>query len=139
MTLWVVRAGRHGEQEQAAVDNNVVCHGWNELPDYSGCTKEELRSLFKEAYPVAADKRVIPGRGQVWRFAHEIEPGDLVALPLKSQSEIIFGRVVGEYQYKKIAPNVMHIRKVEWLGRAPRAISSGPPELDERGAYGFSS
>jgi restriction system protein len=31
MTLWVVRAGRHGEQEQTAIDYNLVTIGWNEL------------------------------------------------------------------------------------------------------------
>lgn len=36
MSLWVVRAGRHGEQEDTAVKERLLCHAWNELPDYSG-------------------------------------------------------------------------------------------------------
>jgi len=47
MALWVVRAGKHGEQEETAVKESLVCHGWNELPDYSYCqTKDELRTLY---------------------------------------------------------------------------------------------
>jgi restriction system protein len=123
MALWVVRAGRHGEQEQAALDNSVVCHAWNELPDYSACrTREELRELFTKAYPSAVGRRVIPGLGQVWRFAHEIEKGDLVALPLKSESAFAFGRIIGDYEYARLVPNVMHVRRVEWVKTVPRSL-----------------
>lgn len=122
MALWVVRAGRHGEQEQVALEKGVICHGWNELPDYSGCTtRDELKALYRRTYPIEGDKRVFSGTGQTWRFAHDIQKGDLVALPLKSQSAIALGRVVGDYEYMEIAPNVRHIRKVEWLKTLPRA------------------
>jgi restriction system protein len=33
--LWVVRAGKEGEQERAALENNLVTIGWNEFPDLS--------------------------------------------------------------------------------------------------------
>jgi restriction system protein len=122
MSLWVVRAGKHGEQEETAVKENLVCHAWNDLPDYSHCqTKEELRTLYKKHYPHESEKSVAVGLGQVWRFAREIQKGDLVALPLKTAFSFAFGRVTGEYQYKKVAPNVMHIRKVEWIKTVPRS------------------
>ena len=123
MSLWVVRAGKRGEQEETAIKKNLVCHGWNDLPDYSGYpTKDELRVLYKAQYPRETDKQVISGLGQVWRFAREIRKGDLVALPLKAESAFAFGRITGEYQYEKVAPNVMHIRCVEWLKTVPRSI-----------------
>jgi restriction system protein len=122
MSLWVVRAGRHGEQEETAVKESLVCHGWNELPDYSYCqTKDELRALYKSTYPDETEKHAAAGLGQVWRFAREIQKGDVVALPLKTSSAFAFGRVTGEYQYKKVAPNVMHIRKVEWIKSVARS------------------
>ena len=123
MSLWVVRAGRHGERQETAVKERLVCHAWNELPDYSAFrTKDELRPLYKETYPRQSEKQVISGLGQVWRFAQEIQKGDLVALPLKTESAFAFGRITGEYQYKKVAPNVMHIRSVEWLKTVPRSV-----------------
>jgi len=122
MSLWVVRAGKHGEQEETAVKENLVCHGWNELPDYSYCqTKDELRALYTKTYPHETEKHAAVGLGQVWRFAHEIQKGDLVALPLKTAFAFAFGRVTGDYQYKRVAPNVMHIRKVEWIKTVPRS------------------
>jgi restriction system protein len=122
MSLWVVRAGRHGEQEETAVRERLVCHAWNELPDYSTFrTKHDLRSLYVATYPSESEKQVNSGLGQVWRFAREIQKGDLVALPLKAESAFEFGRVTGEYQYKRVAPNVMHIRSVEWLKTVSRS------------------
>jgi restriction system protein len=123
MSFWVVRAGRHGEQQETAVKERLVCHAWNELPDYSAFrTKDELRPLYKETYPRQGEKQVISGLGQVWRFAREIQKGDLVALPLKTESAFAFGRITGEYQYKKVAPNVMHSRSVEWVKTIPRSV-----------------
>lgn len=123
MSLWVVRAGKHGEQEETALKEHLVCHGWNELPDYSTYrTKDDLRNLYVQTFPNETEKQVISGLGQVWRFAHEIKKNDLVALPLKTQFAFAFGRITGEYQYKKVAPNVMHIRSVEWLKTVPRSV-----------------
>jgi restriction system protein len=122
MSLWVVRAGRYGEQEETAVTNGLVCHAWNELPDYSALTKDELRKIYKEKYPAESEKQVVVGLGQVWRFANDIEIGDMVALPLKNESAFEFGRITGKYQYKQVAPNVMHIRTVEWLKKVPRSV-----------------
>ena len=122
MALWVVRAGRHGEQQETALKEGLVCHAWNELPDYSAFgSKEELRPLYEKTYPTESEKQVTSGLSQVWRFAREIQIGDLVALPLRPESAIAFGRVIGEYQYKKVAANVMHIRNVEWLKTMPRS------------------
>jgi restriction system protein len=123
MSLWVVRAGKHGEQQETAIKEGLVCHAWNELPDYSAFrTKDELQPLYRATYPRETEKQVVSGLGQVWRFAREIQKGDLVALPLKTESSIVFGRISSEYKYKKVAPNVMHIRDVEWLKTVPRSV-----------------
>jgi restriction system protein len=123
MSLWVVRAGRYGEQQETALKEGLVCHAWNDLPDYSAIhTREELRELYKKTYPQETEKQVISGLGQVWRFAREIRNGDLVALPLRAEYAFELGRVIGEYQYKMVAPNVMHIRNVKWLKTVPRSV-----------------
>lgn len=51
MTLWVVRAGRQGEQEQGALEHSVVIIGWD-LPDLSSISDmEELRNVYMENHP----------------------------------------------------------------------------------------
>jgi restriction system protein len=51
MSLWMVRAGRYGEQENTVIENNVVAIGWNELSDLSKVkNKDELKNLYKKVY-----------------------------------------------------------------------------------------
>ena len=123
MSLWMVRAGRHGEQEDTALKENVVTIGWEDMPDLSKIkTKDKLEKLFWQIYPDAKKRGAANEIGQLWRFIHEMKKGDLVALPLKKQSIIVIGRIEDEkYQYKKLAENVKHIRKVKWIKNIPRS------------------
>lgn len=116
MSLWLVRAGRHGEQEQGALDNSVVTIGWNELPDLSKLKdKNELTKLYVQIHPKAKKNQIANEVGQVWRFAYDIQLGDLVALPLKTQSAIAIGKVEGPYEYKELTDNIKHVRRVKWI------------------------
>lgn len=122
MSLWLVRAGRYGEQEQGALENGVVTIGWNEFPDLSKIkTKEELAKLYAKVYSTAKKMQAANEVGQIWRFIHEIQKGDLVALPLKKQSAIAMGEVKGEYEYSELANNIKHIRRVKWLKTIARS------------------
>jgi len=122
MSLWLVRAGSHGEQEEGALANNVVTIGWDELPDLSGIkTREELSELYNRIYPTAKKREIANYVGQIWRFIHEIQKGDLVALPLKTQSAIAIGKIESNYEYKELANNIKHIRQVKWLKTIPRS------------------
>ena len=48
MAVWLVRAGRNGEREQAALENNLVTIGYNELPDLMNFSdRESLTATFK--------------------------------------------------------------------------------------------
>ena len=117
MTLWMVRAGRHGEQEQKAIDNGFVTIGWNELPDLSNIiTKDELKKLYNTVYPSEKKRKVANAVGQVWRFLKGIKIGDLVALPLKTQYAIAIGKVTGPYEYRDDFGDIIrHIRRIEWI------------------------
>jgi restriction system protein len=119
----MVRAGRHGEQEDIALSEGLVTIGWNELPDLSKIkSKEELEKLYWENNPDAKKRQAANEVGQIWRFMQEIKKGDLVALPLKKQSVIALGRIEDtKYQYNKISENVKHTRKVKWLKNIPRS------------------
>ena len=80
MSLWLVRAGRHGEQEQGAIDNNLVTIGWNDFNDLSKIkSKEEVTELYLKLNPGSKKMKVANEVGQIWRFIREIQMGDLVA------------------------------------------------------------
>jgi len=134
MSLWLVRAGRHGEQEQGALSNNIVTIGWNELPNLSNVrNRAELAELYNRVHPTTKKAQAARGVGQVWRFVREIQGGDLVALPLKTQSAIAIGKVEGEYEYQELADNIKHVRRVNWLRTIPRSAFDQDIEITEVG------
>jgi len=69
MTLWLVRAGRHGEQEQGALENSIITIGWNELEDLSNVkNKKTLYKIYSNTYPSAKKNQARNEVGQIWRF-----------------------------------------------------------------------
>jgi len=69
MAVWLVRAGRRGEQEQIAIANNLVTIGWNELPDLADVpSRDVLADLYPEKNPDASPKKTANHVGQVWTF-----------------------------------------------------------------------
>lgn len=117
MALWVVRAGRHGERENYAIDNNSVVTGWHEVPDLSKISdRTALLDLLKRIYPHEGEGTVKNWETQLWALAKRIKVDDLVALPRKQSSTIAFGRVVGPYRYVPTAPaGATHQIPVEWI------------------------
>lgn len=117
MSVWLVRAGRHGEQEEVALKNGLAVIGWIDLPDLSNVkSKEDLRSLYESTYPGTKKKTADNEVGQIWTFLSRIKEKDLVVLPSKFSPSIAIGEVVGGYSYRTdIAPNVRHVREVKWL------------------------
>jgi restriction system protein len=117
MALWLTRAGRAGQNENWALENNRVVNGWDEVDDLSKfSTKEDLLKHLMEVNPESGQKKIINNCGQLWAFGKKIAKGDLVALPLKSRSAIAFGEVVGKYEYySNNPPGAMHTIPVKWI------------------------
>lgn len=117
MTLWVARAGRHGERESFALENNVVVVGWDDVPDLSEMEdREQLLTLLTDTYPEENSKTVKNWESQLWAFVRRFEKDDLVALPLKTRSTVAFGRIAEDYRYAFDAPpEARHQRPVEWI------------------------
>lgn len=111
LALWLVRAGKYGENENYALEKNIVTIGWNEI----------LEDLYLKINPNVKRMHMVRMVGQMWDFAKEIKTGDIVALPLKSQSAIALGRIEGDYEFRELTPQVNHIRPVKWLEIIPRS------------------
>jgi restriction system protein len=122
MALWLVRAGRHGEQEQYSQEHNLVSIGWSELEfDLSAKTREELKKALEEKHPGKQKNAIANHAGQIWAFVRKIDQGDLVVLPLKLQAAIAVGRIAGRYEYRTdLSPSIRHIRPVQWIATLPR-------------------
>jgi restriction system protein len=118
LALWMVRAGKHGEQEQRAIEKGFVTIGWNELPSLSSVeSKKELERLYRKTYPDAKKRTMANEVGQIWSFLKRMKEGvDLVGLPSKFQSTIAIGKVEGAYEYRTdLGDDIHHIRKVKWI------------------------
>ncbi|MFD0208827.1 CBS domain-containing protein [Streptomyces hirsutus] len=118
MRAWVVRAGENGERERAALEEGVLVVGWDRLAmgDLADAvTRDDIKAAVAAAYPDEGPYTIGNWTGQLHRFVHEIQPGDLVVLPLKSL-RVAVGRVTGAYEYRAgAAEGMRHVRRVEWL------------------------
>ncbi|MFF5341484.1 CBS domain-containing protein [Streptomyces althioticus] len=118
MRAWVVRAGENGERERAALEEGVLAVGWDRLARgdlADAVTRDDIKAAVAAAYPDEGPYTIGNWTGQLHRFVHEIQTGDLVVLPLKSL-RVAVGRVTGAYEYRAGAPEGMrHVRRVEWL------------------------
>lgn len=61
MSVWVVRAGKRGELEQAALEGDMAVVGWRRVPDLTTVENrqalEELcRTIYPESPPAPAKK-----------------------------------------------------------------------------------
>ena len=133
MAVWVVRAGKKGEQEQFALANGYAVIGWASLRRAIPADENALREAIGNAYPNNPEGWPSDIR-QTWDFANEIKKGDWVVIPLKlrdgklvsrptENGDIAVGKVAGPYEY---APDgeerTKHRIKVEWVNRqVPRA------------------
>ena len=128
MTLWMVRAGRHGEVEDLAFGRSIVAvgstAGWSRLDDLSQVhTREQLLSLCLEVYPDKKRNALRNWVTQLWAFVKQIQVGDLVCTPLKGRAAIAVGRITGPYRHRPDFPEWRHTRPVEWLNPdLPRSV-----------------
>jgi len=125
MTGWVVRAGRYGEDEQLALDQDLVCIRWIIPNNLSRTTdKKQLYIYAKEEEPLASEGRLHNSVGQLYAFVHRIETGDLIVLPrketLKTTRTIAVGRALS-YEHRSDLRSLnddiplYQTRRVKWL------------------------
>ena len=64
--------------------------------------------------------------GMLYRFCYEVQIGDYVVYPSKSDRMINIGEVTGDYVYDPEQPEYVQVRSVKWLRHFPRmAFSQG--------------
>ena len=137
MAVWLVRAGSHGEFEQKFIQENRVYVTWDNLDtDLAGMTKTALIKVLAQHYPEEKPKAIQNWANQIWPFASEMKPGDLVVLPLKSQPAIQIGEITGDYHFEPRGPSpYYHWRPVKWVAEAVPRSHFGKDLLYTFGAF----
>ena len=76
--------------------------------------------------PNAKKGSIATAAGMLYRFAHEVQVGDYVIFPSKSNREVNIGTIEGDYLYNPNHTEYVQTRKVKWLKHMPRlAFSQG--------------
>lgn len=137
MTVWMVRAGAHGEQENLALQKGLAVIGWDQVPDLSKVqSRDEVLAVLTEACPDDKPKRLLNQASQLWAFVGRIRHGDLIALPLKTRSAVAIGKVTGDYTCRPDLPDgAHHTRSVEWLREDIPRSALGQDLLYSLGAF----
>lgn len=114
MTLWLVRAGRHGEQEDLFREKEVLAIGFEREVDLSTVdSRDDLKSLLQQKYPASSPQRIAASTGQMWTFARLMEKGHRVVVPFKTKGTISIAEIVGDYQHT--LDDHPHVRKIRWI------------------------
>jgi restriction system protein len=124
--VWGLHMGRqHGT---APIDQSYVAIGWHEFGDLSALplNREAFKKRFAEVYP--DNPGAVPVKaGVLFRFAVEMQQGDLVIYPSKADRVVNIGEVVGPYTYQPaLSAEYPNRRSVQWLKHLPRTSFSQP-------------
>lgn len=113
-TMWGIHNDALGAE---LVEKGFISIGWEEIPDLRtiGDDRERLKDLVRRTYPNIKPGAVPVWAGVLYRFAFEMQVGDLVVAPYKPDSTINFGVVDGPYEYDAEARRHPHRHKVRWL------------------------
>ncbi len=114
--LYLARAGRNGEDEDLAIENNLAIIDFRDVPSLEGANDyDAVAGLVNGALPDRKPKARGNFAGQLWAFSVAMENGDLVVLPRKLTSQVAIGRVTGPYEYREVIAERRHTRPVQWL------------------------
>ena len=122
-TAW----GIHLDLDLDWVGDELISIGWDEIADLRalGPDREALKDALAAARPAAKPGAIRVWAGVLLRFAFEMDKGDLVVYPRKSDRTVNLGLVDGDYEWIGDAPTHRHRRKVRWIQiEVPRTLFS---------------
>lgn len=118
MAIWLIRAGKFGENENKFLEESKVYITWENLKIDLAAIPEKIALYHKlrEIYPEEKAATVRNWTGQLWPFAKDIQKGDWVVLPSKFKAAVHIGEVTGDYEFHATAQSpYFHSRKVKWF------------------------
>lgn len=125
-TIWGVHMSRH--HGSRPIDEGYVSIGWPRMGDLGKLEddREAYKVRLTEVYPDKKPGAIPVDAGTLFRFKCEMNVGDLVVYPSKTDRMVNIGKVTGDYQYQPedddddIDRGNTHRRAVEWLKHRPR-------------------
>ena len=110
----IVRAGKQGDRELAAIDQGRLLPGFLDVGDLRRHPdRDAILEHLKEVMPDGGRNRLRNFAAQLNQFAHTMQTGDLVVMPRKLTDGVAIGEVTGDYVFDAEDP-YKHSRPVSW-------------------------
>ena len=127
MTLWQVRAGKDDKDEARFLEASQIDVGFDVAIDAGALASSDmLKVMIQENFPNDHPQTNAHRASQVWMFAHEMQPGDQVVIPLSRKPRCHVGEITGPYRFDANAQGHKHIRAVRWV-----ALNVPRPRFDD--------
>jgi predicted Mrr-cat superfamily restriction endonuclease len=123
MVLWGIHGGRTCDADTLFLRQSVVAVGWAKAGNLGQlkADREAFKKVVAAAFPDEKPGAIPNYAGQLYRFVHEVKPGDLMVYPSKRDRQLHIGRVTGPYHYDPdLEPGYPNLRPVKWLSAIPR-------------------
>ncbi len=122
MAVWVCRAERGGAWASEFEKQGVISVGWLK-EDIEHLSRAELTDRIAAGTTGHRSKASVPA-GELWRFVHEITPGNTVITPDGTTRDLLIGAVSGPYEFHAtpLVGDHHHYHRVTWEGRYPRDV-----------------
>jgi restriction system protein len=123
VNLWGIHGGKTGDADTLFLKKNSIGLGWPKLGDLAALSadREAFKAAVAAAYPEKKPGAIPNNAGQLFRFAYEMKPGDIVVYPSNRDRQVHLGLVEGGYTYDpKTEPGYPNVRAVKWLRSVPR-------------------
>lgn len=114
--------GIHTQNDNLFLNKDLIAIGWRDFGDLSKveANRDAFKAHYIEAYPDAKKGQIANGTGMLYRFIHEVQIGDYVVFPSKTDRKINIGTVEGDYFFEDNDGEYVQRRKVKWLKHIPR-------------------
>lgn len=121
-SLWLVRAGKHGEHEEKFLGDGKIYATWDIKHDLKGLNRNGILEILQKRYPGESKERLAHHARQLYAFVSIMKKDeDYFVLPSKLEKEIYVGKITGDYQFNpKAKVPYYHSRKVEYFQAVPR-------------------
>ena len=118
--------GIHTYDEALFLKDDKMAIGWKEIGNLREipANRDDYKKKYVQVYPDASKGAVATCAGMLYRFCHEVQIGDYVVYPSKSDRMINIGEITGDYEFVPDAHEYVQQRNVKWLKHIPRTSFS---------------
>ena len=118
--------GIHTYDEALFLKDDKMAIGWKEIGNLREipANRDDFKKKYVQVYPDASKGAVATCAGMLYRFCHEVQIGDYVVYPSKSDRMINIGEITGDYEFVLDAHEYVQQRNVKWLKHIPRTSFS---------------